>query len=217
LRQAACNDFEKDLLMNNACFGKTMENVRDRKNIELVSNGCKFLKLIAKPHLETFKILNENTVLVDRLKTSALLDKPIYAGFCILELSKVVIHDFHYNVIVDKYGDKARLLFTDTDSLCYCIETDDVYADMKPLRDKVFDFSKYPVTHPLYSVKNKKVPGFMKDESKSVLIKSFVALRSKMYSILRADSKSSKMTAKGVKRGFCDETCKTRYVHENSE
>jgi len=204
LRQAACNDFEKDLyiLMNNAYFGKTMEYVRDRKNIELVSSSRKFLKLIAKPHLESFKILNENTVLVDRLKTSAMLDEPIYAGFCILELSKVLMCDFHYNVIVDEYGDKARLLFTDTDSLCYCIETDDVYADMISLRDTFFDFSEYPVTHQLNSVKNKKVAGFMKDESKSVLIKSYIGLKSKLYSILSADSKSCKMTAKGVKEVF---------------
>jgi len=83
LRQAACNDFEKDLfkLMNNACFGKTMENVKLRKNIDLVSNARKFLKLIAKPQLEAFKILIENTVLVNRVKETVLLDKPIYAGF----------------------------------------------------------------------------------------------------------------------------------------
>jgi len=111
-RQAACNDFEKDLykLMNNACFGKTMENVRDRKDIKLVSNARKFFKLIVIQHLESFKIVNEYTVLVNRLRTSALLNNPIYAGFCILELWKVLMYKFYYNVSVDKYGDDCCLL-----------------------------------------------------------------------------------------------------------
>jgi len=127
------------------------------------------------------------------------------------------MYDFHYNVIVDKYGDKARLLFTDTDSLCYFIETDDVYADMIPFLDKSFDSSEYPVTHPLYSLKIKKVPCFMKDESKSVIIKSYIGLKSKMYSILSADSKSSKMTAKGVKRSFVKRHVKHDMYMKNSE
>jgi len=158
LRQGACNDFEKDLfeLMNNACFGETMENVKLRKNIELVSNARKFLKLIAKPQLKSFKILNENTVLVNRVKETVLLDKPIYAGFCLLEWSKVLMYEFHYDVIVNMYGDNSRSLFTDTDSLCYHFQTDDVYLDMLALRDSWLGTSAFPKDHVLYSETNKK-------------------------------------------------------------
>jgi len=93
MRQLATNTFEKNFfkLMNNACFGKTMENVKGRKNIEIIMDAKKFLKLVAKPQLETFKILNEDTVLIDRVKSEITLDKPIYAGFCILEISKVLM------------------------------------------------------------------------------------------------------------------------------
>jgi hypothetical protein len=204
LRQAARNDFERDLfkLMNNACFGKSLENVKLRRNIELISDARKFLRLVAKPQLETFKILNENTVLIDRIKETAVLDKPIYAGFCILDLSKVLMYEFHYDVIMKMYGDNARLLFTDTDSLCYCIKTDDVYADMLPIRDEWLDTSAFPKSHKLYSELNKKVPGKMKFEGNEVVYTRFVGLRAKMYSIVNYDSVHSKMTAKGVKKHF---------------
>jgi len=72
------------------------------------------------------KILNE----VDRVKSEITLDKPIYAGFCLLEISKVLMYEFHYDVMKMKYGANAQLLFTDTDSLCYHVITDDLYADM---------------------------------------------------------------------------------------
>jgi hypothetical protein len=114
-------------MTNNSVFGKTLENVRLRKIIELVSDKLKCKKLIAKPQLEQFRIINENTILIDRIKEKATLDKPSYAGFAILELSKVLMYSFHYDVIVKKYGENARLLFTDTDSLTYVIRTDDIY------------------------------------------------------------------------------------------
>ena len=132
-RQEATNEFDKAFfkLMNNSCFGKTMENVRRRRNIQLVADKTKIEKLIAQPHFESFRIVNKDAVLVERLKPDVVLDKPIYAGFCILELSKLFMVDFHYNIMLKRYGvDKARLLFTDTDSLAYHIFTDDLYRDM---------------------------------------------------------------------------------------
>jgi len=92
--------------------------------------------LVAKLQLETFKILNEDTVLVDRVKSEITSDKPIYVGFCILEISKVLMYEFHYDVMKKNYGSNPQLLFTDTDSLRYHVITDDLYTDMMSLRDE---------------------------------------------------------------------------------
>jgi len=123
-----------------------MENVRNRKNVQLVSNPYKIKQPIAKPQLEQFRIINEDTVLIDRVRNKVTLDKSIYCGFAILELSKLFMYRFHYDVIKKRYGSQAKLLFTETDSLTYHITTPDLYADMKGFR-KHLDTSNYPPTH----------------------------------------------------------------------
>jgi hypothetical protein len=132
MRQQAKTDFEKDFfkLMVNAFFGKSMENVRKRRKVDLVSDTIKLKKLLAKQQLEQFVIVNEEVVLVDRIRNKVTLNKPIYIGFTVLDVLKLLMSDFHYNVIAKRYGSNARLLFTDTDSLCYHLITDDVYRDM---------------------------------------------------------------------------------------
>jgi hypothetical protein len=203
LRQSAKNDFEKDFykLMNNACFGKSMENVRKRKKVDLVCDQSKLKKLLAKPQLQQFIIVNEDLVVVDRDRKDVLLNKPIYVGFTVLDVSKLLIFDFHYNVMVKRYGSNARLLFSDTDSLCYHIFTDDLYRDMLEYRH-LLDTSAYPQDHPLHSTTNAKVIGKMKDECHGKPPLEFVGLRSKMYSLLTYDKKLSKRTAKGVKNRY---------------
>ncbi|GBM87305.1 hypothetical protein AVEN_107421-1 [Araneus ventricosus] len=125
------------------------------------------------------------------------LNCPIQVGFTILELSKVLMYDFHYNIIFKKYGDKARLLFTDTDSLCYEITTGDLNDDLENMKN-YFDFSDYPRDHPLYSDVTKKNIGFFKDELNGQPCLEFVGLRSKMYSIL--SERGEKQTAKAFVR-----------------
>ena len=177
--------------------------MRIRKTIELVSDALKCKKLLAKPQLEQFRVINKSTVLIDRLKQKVTLDKPIYAGFAILELSKVLMYNFHYNVIVKKYGGNARLLFTDTDSLTYIVETDDIYKDNLPIKDQYFDTSDY--YKGLYSNANAKVLGMMKDECCGRPAVEFVGLRSKMYSLLLCKddvNEKVKMTANGIKRSY---------------
>ena len=136
-RKNAQNAFEKDFfkLMNNSVFGKTMENIRKRCNINLETDPDHFLRQTAKPTFVSCKIFHENLVAVHMKKNFLLLDKPSYVGMCILDLSKVLMYDFHYNFIKAKYGDRAKLLFTDTDSLCYLIITDDVYQDLYNHKD----------------------------------------------------------------------------------
>ena len=133
------------------------------------------------------------------------LDKPSYVGMCILDLSKVLMHDFHYNFIKAKYGDLARLLFTDTDSLCYYIQTDDVYQDFYLSKD-MFDNSDYSKSSKFFFDENKKVIVKFKDEAAGNPIVSFVGLKSKMYSyeVELSDGqggvKIKNKTAKGVKK-----------------
>jgi hypothetical protein len=131
-------------------------------------------------------------------KTQINYDKPMIVGMCILDLSKHLMYNFHYNTMKKQYGDKCRLLFTDTDSLCYHIKTDDVYEDMKQDAD-VYDFSDYPKSHPLYSDANKKIIGKFKDESSGKPIIEFCGLRAKMYCFL-TDEDKTKAVAKGCKK-----------------
>ena len=203
LRTKARNEFEKDFfkLMNNLVFGKTMENIRNKVNIKLVTDKKKAEKLAAKPNFKHCNILNENLIAIHMKKTSLTFDKPVYLGMSILDLSKTLMFDFHYNYIKKKYGDKAKLLFTDTDSLMYEIRTEDFYEDIKgDVKDR-FDTSDYPSNHPsgIPTGCNKKVLGMFKDEAGGKIIDEFVGLRAKLYSYKTLEGEESKK-CKGVKR-----------------
>ncbi|CAG2208280.1 unnamed protein product [Mytilus edulis] len=213
-RKLATNEFEKDFfkLMNNAVFGKTMENLRKRTDIKLLNDQSKARKLISKPTFHAFKIFNDDLVAVHMLKQRLYLNRPIYVGFTILDLSKTLMYDFHYNYIKDKYGSRATLLFTDTDSLCYNINTNDIYQDMME-DNHLFDTSEYDPNHPLHSTLNKKVLGKMKDETHGIPIQEFVGLKSKMYSLIYEENKQlcEKKTAKGIKKSVIKHD--TRHEH----
>ena len=207
LRTKAKNDFEKDFfkLMNNSVFGKTMENIRNRVNVKLVNSEDKFKKLVAKPNFLSRKIFNENLVSVHMKKTSLTMNKPVYLGMCILNLSKTLMFDFHYNYIIPKYGNKAKLLFTDTDSFIYEIQTKDFYKDISgDVKDR-FDTSDYPDNHPsgIPTGINKKVLGMFKDEVAGKNIKEFIGLRSKLYSFITEEGKENKR-CKGVKKNVVE-------------
>ena len=203
LRTKAKNNFEKDFfkLMNNSVFGKTMENIRNRVNVKLVNTEERLKKLSAKPNYKSCKIFNENLISVHMKKTSLTMNKPVYLGMCILDLSKTIMYDFHYNYIKPKYGAKAKLLFTDTDSFLYEIETEDFYKDISgDVKDR-FDTSDYKEDHPsgIPTGINKKVLGMFKDEAVGKNIKEFVGLRAKLYSFIMEDGKENKR-CKGVKK-----------------
>ena len=203
LRTKAKNNFEKDFfkLMNNSVFGKTMENIRNRVDVKLVNTEEKFKKLVAKPNFRSRKIFSENLISVHMKKTSLTMNKPVYLGMCILDLSKTIMYDFHYNYIKPKYGDKAKLVFTDTDSLMYEIETEDFYKDISGDVKNRFDTSDYPENHPskIPTGINKKMLGMFKDEAAGKIIKEFVGLRAKLYSFKMDEGGESKK-CKGVKK-----------------
>ena len=208
LRAQAKNNFEMGFfkLMNNSVFGKTIENIRNRVDVKLVNTEKKFKKLAAKPNFKGRKIFNKNLTSVHMKKTSLTMNKPVYLGMCILDLSKTLMYDFHYNYIIPKYGNKAKLLFTDTDSFLYEIETEDFYKDISgDVRDR-FDTSKYKEGHPsgIPTGINKKVLGMFKDETEGKIIKEFVGLRSKLYSYIMEEGEENKK-CKGVKKQVVEE------------
>ena len=176
-RRNALNSFEVRFfkLMVNSIFGKAMENLQKRINIKLINNAKDNVKCINKPSFVSQKIFSKNFVAVHEIKPVLILNKPIYVGFSILDLSKYFMYEFHYKYIKSKFD--AKLLFTDTDSLVYNTEAKDVHEDF--YQDKnLFDFSEYPVDSKFFDPVNKKVAGKMKDEYK---------LRSKMYSLISVD------------------------------
>ena len=201
-RTQAKNSFEKDFfkLMNNSVFGKTMENLRKRVDVRLITDEKKLLKMVSKPTYVSSKIFNENLVAVHKIKETLTLNRPAYVGMCILDLSKTLMYDFHYNYIKEKYGSKAKLLFTDTDSLTYEIEAEDVYQDFWNNKD-LFDNSDYPENSLYFDKTNKKVIGKFKDEAAGIPIIEFIGLRSKMYSYIKDNQKVGK-TAKGIKKNI---------------
>ena len=203
LRKKASNAFEKDFfkLMNNSVFGKTIENIRKRQNIMIVDNRKLANKLSSKPNFERVTIFDENLIACHMKKTEVYLNKPIYVGQAILDISKTLMFDFHYNYIKNKYGDKAELLFTDTDSLMYLIQTQDVYKDFSKDIKKKFDTSDYPENHPsgIKTGVNKKVIGKFKDEAAGKQITHFVGLRPKLYTF-KVEEKGETRKAKAVKK-----------------
>ena len=119
-------------------FVKTMGNLRKRISVKLINNAKYFVKCIRKPSFILQKIFSKNFVATHKIKPVLILNKPIYVGFSILDLSKLLMYEFHSKYIKSKFD--AKFLFTDTDSLVYEIKAVDVYEDF--YRDKnLFDFS----------------------------------------------------------------------------
>ena len=205
LRTKGTTEFEKDFfkLMNNSVFGKTMENIRNRIDVRLVTDEAKLEKLVKKPNFDRVNIFTEDLVAVHMRKTTIKLNKPIYLGMSILDLSKTLMYEFHYNYIKPKYGNNASLLFTDTDSLCYEIKTHDFYRDIADDVTKRFDTSGYNEKHHpsgMPTGKNKKVLGMMKDEvAEKGIVSEFVGLRSKLYAY-KIDIGKEEKKCKGVKK-----------------
>lgn len=177
--------------------GKTMENLRNRINFDLVQTPERAIKKANSPTFKRFTIFKNELVGIHRTHKSLTLNRPIYTGFTVLELSKLLMYNFHYEVIKPQYAENAKLLFTDTDSLTYYIETEDLYQDFAA-KSEYYDFSGYPRNHPLFSEVNKKVLGKFKDELDGTPVQEFCGLRPKMYSML--STKGEKKTAKGICR-----------------
>jgi len=217
-RQLAKNDFEKDYykLLNNAFYGKTMENVRDRVDIRFCTDEKSFSKHTSCPRFANYinQFKEDKFYLVKKSKKTVTLDKPIYIGGCIMNLSKLRMYEFHYDVMMERYPN-AEMFKTDTDSLLYYIKTDDVYVDMKDdaLLQSNIEFSNYPKSHFLHNTDRKKIPGLFQDEcvnGKMTVISEYVGLRAKSYANHLYDVDSKEYIDKKICKGINSRHLKKR-------
>ena len=164
LRKGAKNEFEKEFfkLMNNFVFGKIMENIRNHRDIKLVTRSEKRNKLVSEPNYYTTKHFSENLLTIEIKKTKVNMNKPIYIGMSILDISKTLMYEFWYDYIKPKYQDRAKLCYMDTDSFVIHIKTEDFYEDIANDVEKWFDTSNYDKNdnRTLPIDKNKKVMSF---------------------------------------------------------
>ena len=142
-RKEAKNEFEKDFfnLMNNSVYGKTMENKGSHKDIKLVTTEKRRSKLVLEPNYHTTKYFSENFLAIEMKSTKVAMDKPLYLGMTILDISKTLMHKFWCDYIKPKYGDRAKLCYMDTDSLIPYIKTEDFFEDITDDVKRWFDTS----------------------------------------------------------------------------
>ena len=178
--------------MNNSVFGKTMKNIRNHRNIKLVTTDKKRSKLDSEPNYHTINLILEYLSIIEMKKTQIKMSKPIYLGLSILEISKALMYEFWYDYMKPKYGNKVKLCYTDTDSFTINIKTNYFYEDIASDVENRFDTSNYEVNRPLPMGKNKKVIGLMKDELGGKAIVEFATLRPKTYSFLTDMAKKIK-------------------------
>ena len=206
-RTAAKNDFEKDFhkLMNNSVFGKTMENIHKHRNIKLVNNEEEYLRNVMHPNFKSGTLLGPDLMGCEMSKIKVVMNKPVYLGQAILDLSKTIMYEFHYDYMKHKYRDEdLTLRYIDTDSLIYSIWTEDFYKDIADDAEARFDTSGYIPDRLLPVGLNKKVIGLMKDELGGEIMREFISLRSKMYFYKVGNSEPKK--CKGIKRCIVKKT-----------
>ena len=186
-RLNAQSKFESDFfkMCNNAIYGKTIEDLRKRTKVDVVKDPKKAKKLTSRPQYKGFHILDEDITVVQSMKGKIILNKPITCGFMVLENAKFLMGSFWYTVLKAKYGEKIKLLLSDTDSFVYAAYTEDGYQDLHSLR-QYMDLSGY-VKAPLLTFHdpiNKKIPGKFSDEMPKQIIRESINLKPKMYSLL---------------------------------
>ena len=211
LRKEAKSEYEKDFfkLMNNSMFGETMENVRKHRDIKLVTTEKK-KELVSKPNYYTTKHFSEKLLAIEMKNTKAEMNKPVYLGMSILDISKTLMYEFMD--VKPKYNNKAKLCYMDTDSFVINIFTEDLFEDINNDVERWFDTSNHDENNkrPLQIGVNKKVIGIFKNELGGKIMKEFCALKAKTYAYLTDDDIETKK-AKGVKR--C--VIKRRLMFEN--
>jgi hypothetical protein len=182
--------------MNNAFYGKTTENIRDRTNVKLITDEQEAKKYYSKPEFKDQVIFNEDLIAILNNVPSVKFNKPIYTGMCVLDYSKLVMYEFYYEKINNLWSSN-QIVGYDTDSFFLEIKTEDVYRDLEKIQDDL-DTSDYPKEHLLHSVKNKKVIGKFKDELNGTIMTEIVFLRSKAYCFESTKLECNKKKLKGI-------------------
>ena len=218
-RKEAKNEFGKDFfkLMNNSVFLESMKNVRQHRDIKLVTTKKRKIKLVSEPNYHTKKKFSENLIVIEMEKAKVKINKLVCLGMSILDISKTLMYEFWYDYLKPNYNGNAKLSYMDTDSFCYMdsfcyIFTEDFFEDINNDVERWFDTSNYDKNdkRPLQIGVNKEVIGIFKDELGGKTIKKFCALRAKTYPYLMEDDSEIKK-AKGVKRCII----KRRLIFEN--
>ena len=196
----AGNNFEKDFfkLIDNSVFGKTIENVRKHRDIKLLTADRRRNQLVSEPNCHTTKWFLEDLLAIETKKTKVKMNKPVYLGLSILEISETLMSQFWCDYIKPKYQNYAKLCYMDTGSFIIQTKTKEFYKDIADDVKNRYDTSSYEVDRPLPKRMNKKVIGLMKDELGGKIITEFAALRLRRYSYLTDDDKNVKK-AKGTK------------------
>ena len=214
LRKNAKNEFEKNFfkLMNNSVFGKTMENVRNHRDIKLVTSDKRRKRLVSEPNYHSHKKFSEHLMTIEMKKTKVKMTKRRYLGMAILDISKSIMYEFRYDYIKSKYGDRAKLCYTDTDSFVIHIITEDFFEDITSDVERWFDTSNYDGNdkRPLPIGMNKRAPGLFKDELGEKIVAEVVALRPKIWAYLVDDGSEEKI-AKGTKKCVIKRRFKSYY------
>ena len=187
-----------------------MENIRKHRDIKLVITDKKRSKLVSEPNYHTINLISEDLSIIEMKKTKVKMNKPIYLGLAILEISKTLMYEFWYDYMKPKYNNDVKLCYMDTDIFIMTIKTNDFYKNIANDVEKRFDTSNYEVNRPLSTGKNKKIIGLMKDELGGKIITEFVTLRPKTYSFLTDDGKEDK-NSKGTKKYVIKKMIKFSY------
>ena len=198
-RKQSTDEFIKRFfkLLINCIYGKSVENIKKRINVKLVNYSKDYLRCVGKPNFILQTIFDKNFIAVHQIKPVVVLNKPIYVGFSILELSKLLMYKLHYDYVLNTFN-STKLLFIDTDSLVYANNNKNVYEQCFKDRE-LFDFSGYPINSEHYDNKNKPILGKMKDEFNGVKIVEFVGLKSKMYPLISINDREVNK-AKGINK-----------------
>ena len=160
-----------------------MENIRKHRNIKLVNNEEEYLRNVMLPNFKSGTLLGPDLMGCEMGKIKVVMNKPVYLGQAILDLSKMIMYEFHYDYMKRKYRDEdLTQCYLDTDCLIYSIRTEDFYKDIADDVEARFDTSGYVPDRPLPVGLNKKVIGLMKDELGGEIMREFLSLRPKMYS-----------------------------------
>ena len=187
-----------------------MENISKHRDIKLVTTDKKRSKLVSEPNCHTINLISEDLSIMEMKKTKVKMNKPIYLGLSILEISKILMYEFWYDYMKPKYDNNVKLCYMDMDSFIMNIKTNDFYEDIASDVENRFDTSNYEVNRPLLMGRNKKVIGLMKDELGGKIITEFITLKPKTYSYVIDDGKEDKK-AKGTKKCVIKKMMKFNY------
>ena len=163
--------------MNNSVFGKTMDIIRKHRDIKLVTTDKRRSKLVLEPNCHTINLISEDLSIIEMKKTKVRMNKPIYLGLSILEISKILMYEFWYDYMKPKHGNNVKLCYMDANSFIMNIKTNDFYEDIANDVENRLNISNYEVNRPLPMGKNKKIISLMKDELGGKIITEFVTLR----------------------------------------